>query len=143
MPGIVCAIRGGPASRPTIVKSIQLAAETHLPIYFLYVVNLNFLSHSSSSKIHLVTKEMTMMGEFILLTAQSEAQSEGIEANGVVRTGKVRDEIVALCQEIDADYVVLGKPKEETDKENVFTTDRLDQFGQRIQQVSRAKIVLA
>ena len=44
MPGILCAVRGGPASQPTIAKAIALAQETGLPLYFLYVVNLDFLS---------------------------------------------------------------------------------------------------
>jgi hypothetical protein len=82
MPGIVCAIRGGPASRPTIKKSIELAAETSLPLYFLYIVNLNFLTHTSSTRTHLISKEMKEMGEFILLTAQAVAQSAGIRAEG-------------------------------------------------------------
>ncbi len=34
MPGIVCAIRGGPASKPTIARSIALAKETDLPLFF-------------------------------------------------------------------------------------------------------------
>jgi len=143
MPGIVCAIRGGPASRPTIDRSIQLAVETDLPLYFLYVVNLKFLSHSSSSRTHLISKEMVEMGEFILLTAQAEAQEQGIEAKGVVRKGNVRDEIVNLCQEIKADYVVLGKPKQESDKENVFTENHLDRFSLRIEMESGANIILA
>jgi nucleotide-binding universal stress UspA family protein len=143
MSGIVCAIRGGPASRPTIEKAIQLAVETELPLYFLYVVNLDFLSHTSSSRTHLISKELTEMGEFILLTAQSKAQAKGIDANGIVHKGNVRDEIVNLCQEMMADYVVLGKPKVQPGKENVFTEDRLDRFAERIAEESGAEIILA
>lgn len=143
MSGIVCAIRGGPASRPTIEKAIQLAVETELPLYFLYVVNLDFLSHTSSSRTHLISKELTEMGEFILLTAQSKAQAKGIDANGIVHKGNVRDEIVNLCQEMMADYVVLGKPKVQPGKENVFTEDRMDRFAERIAEESGAEIILA
>lgn len=143
MSGIVCAIRGGPASRPTIDKAIQLAVETELPLYFLYVVNLDFLSHTSSSRTHLISKELTEMGEFILLTAQAKAQAKGIDANGIVHKGNVRDEIVNLCLEMKADYVVLGKPKVQPGKENVFTEDRLDKFAERIADESGAEIILA
>jgi len=143
MPGIVCAIRGGPASRPTIKKSIELAVETKLPLYFLYVVNLNFLTHTSSTRTHVISKEMKEMGEFILLTAQAEAQSQGITAEGVVRQGKVRDEIIAFIKEVEADYVVLGKPKKQPEDTNVFTQDRLDEYGLRIENESSAKIVIA
>ena len=39
MSGIVCAIRGGPDSQPTIRRAISLAKETNLSLYFLYVIN--------------------------------------------------------------------------------------------------------
>ena len=42
MSGIVCAVRGGPASQPTLQRAITLAKETGLPLFFLYVVNLDF-----------------------------------------------------------------------------------------------------
>ena len=142
MPGIVCAIRGGPASRPTIKKSIELAVETKLPLYFLYVVNLNFLAHTSSTRTHLISKEMKEMGEFILLNAQAEAQSTGIAAEGVVRQGKVRDEIVEFIKEVDANFVVLGKPEKKPEDTNLFTQDRLDEFGLRIESESNAKVVI-
>ena len=32
MPGIICAVRGGPDSQPTIVKAIALAKEESLPV---------------------------------------------------------------------------------------------------------------
>jgi nucleotide-binding universal stress UspA family protein len=142
MPGIVCAIRGGPASRPTIKKSIELAVETKLPLYFLYVVNLNFLAHTSSTRTHLISKEMKEMGEFILLNAQAEAQSTGIAAEGVVRQGKVRDEIVEFIKEVDANFVVLGKPEKKPEDTYLFTQDRLDEFGLRIESESNAKVVI-
>jgi nucleotide-binding universal stress UspA family protein len=143
MAGIVCAIRGGPASLPTIGKAIDLALETGSPLYFLYVVNLKFLSHTSSSRTHIISKELNEMGEFILLTAQTEAQKKGIKAEGVVRQGIVRDEIVNLCKTVEAQYVVLGKPNIETEARNVFSEDRLNAFEKRIQDESGAKIILA
>ncbi|MEE9599257.1 MAG: hypothetical protein V3V66_02240 [Anaerolineales bacterium] len=41
MPGIVCAIRGGPSSQPTIGTSIKLASETGETIYCRYAVGDN------------------------------------------------------------------------------------------------------
>ncbi len=57
MPGIVCAIRGGPRSRPTIEKAIALAEEKQQKVYFLYVMNLDFLLQSLHSHISTVTEE--------------------------------------------------------------------------------------
>jgi nucleotide-binding universal stress UspA family protein len=143
MSGIVCAVRGEPDSQPTIQKSIALAEETGQTIYFLYVVNLDFLSHTSTSRIKVVAQEMHQMGEFILLSAQTQAIDKGIPAERVVRQGNVREEIIELCRSLEADYVVLGRPRGEDETADVFTHDRLNQFARHIEQESGAKVVFA
>jgi len=142
MSGIVCAIRGGPDSQPTIETAIGLANETGQTVYFLYVVNLDFLTHTSTSRVHVAAHEMRQMGEFILLTAQSQAEEQGIRAQGVVQQGQVRQEIINLCHEVRADYVILGRPRGQ-DEIDVFTHERLDQFIQSIERESGAKVVIA
>jgi len=142
MSGIVCAIRGGPASQPTIDKAITLSRETGLTLYFLYIVNLDFFSHTASSRTHLISKEMEQMGDFILLKAQASAESKGVEAKTVIRHGKVGAEIIDLCREIGADFAVLGRPKGQ-DNRDVFTHGRLGKFGQRLEKESGTKIVFA
>jgi len=142
MPGIVCAIRGGPASQPTILKAINLAQEIGLPVYYLYIVNLDFLERTASSRTHTITKELRQMGEFILLAAQAQSQEQGIAAEGVVRDGNVGDEIIKYCQEIQADYIVLGRPQGEHE-DNVFTSERMHAFGQIVEQLSGSKAIFA
>jgi nucleotide-binding universal stress UspA family protein len=139
--GIICAIRGGPASRPTIVKAIELAKEHHLPLYFLYVVNLEFLTHTASSRVHTISRELNQMGEFILLAAQTEAETNGVTAQGFVRQGIIWDEIISLGQEFQVDYVVLGKPLEQED--NFSTFEFLQIFSERIENEVGADVVLA
>lgn len=142
MAGIVCAIRGGPLSQSTIDRSIELAQESGETIYFLYVVNLDFLTHSSSSKTEHISQEMREMGEFILLDAQEHAQERGVRAEGVIRDGIVIDEIISFCAETHPDYVVLGQP--ETERENnLLTSDRLEEVTARIKEVTDAEIVLS
>ncbi len=141
MPGVVCAIRGGPQSRPTINQAIELASSTRLPLYFLFVVNLDFLSQSMSTRTQLISKEMHEMGEFILLTAQSTAESRDVRAERVVRHGNVAAEVIGLSREVGADYVVLGRPRLEHE-ENVFSTDHLKDFSQRIENESGAEVVV-
>ena len=143
MSGIVCAIRGGPDSRPTIAEAIYFAKENHLPIYFLYVVDLNFLTQTSSTRLHTITKEMDQMGEFILLTAQSKAEGEGVSASGIVRHGKVSDQIIVLCHEVEANYVFLGRPRAHKGEANVFTHDRLNRFAKNIEDETGAKVIFA
>jgi nucleotide-binding universal stress UspA family protein len=118
-----------------------LAKDTTLPLYFLYVVNLDFLSHTESSRTRLISKEMHEMGEFILYSAQGTAEEQGIPAESVVRHGEVTEEIIGLAQELNADYIVLGRP-EGVDEEDVFTLERLKEFGERLSKESGAEVVI-
>jgi len=141
MSGIVCAVRGGPASQPTVSRSIALADETGLPLYFLYVVNLEFLDHTASSRTHTISKEMAEMGEFILMAAQAKAEAQGVQAQGVVRNGVVAEEIAELCHQINADYLVIGQPQYQSD-DNIFTAILHDEFIRRIETQTGARVVL-
>jgi nucleotide-binding universal stress UspA family protein len=141
MSAIVCAIRGGPASQATIAQAITLAQETGLPLYFLYVVNLDFLSRTTSTRVHTISEEMHQMGEFILLQAQATASGQNAPAEGVVRKGNVGQEIVTLCHELQADYLVLGRPRTQKE-ESIFTRELLTQFVARAEEQTGAKVIL-
>jgi nucleotide-binding universal stress UspA family protein len=142
MPGIVCAVRGGPASQATIAKAISLARQTGLPLYFLYVVNLDFLSQTPTSRVHTISREMHQMGEFILLMAREAAAREGISAEGVVRHGSVGEEVIGLCHDLEASYLVLGKPRVEQE-DAVFTRELLQQFIARTEEQTGATVILS
>jgi nucleotide-binding universal stress UspA family protein len=141
MSGIICAVRGGPDSQPTIEKAIALANEVELPLYFLYVVNLDFLSHTQSSRVSTISEELAEMGEFILLSAREKAKKHNIDAEGIVRHGKVREEIIALAEENSADFVILGLPQGQEEKD-IFVADRIREFGDLIEEQSGAKVIL-
>ena len=100
MPGIVCAIRGGPESRRTIKKAITLSQESGQEIHFLYVINLDYLSGSLHTHVQIMTQELQKMGEFILLAAQETADKNKVTAHGITRKGSVAEEIIALCEEV-------------------------------------------
>lgn len=140
MPGIVCAIRGGPLSQPTIQQAIEQAKDTQLPIYFLYVVNLDFLSYTEQSRTQTIQQEMRAMGEFICLKAQIEARRAGTEANVVVREGNVTEEIINLCREVQADFVVMGRPNLQK-AENVFDQQRLENFRKMVEREAGVQVI--
>lgn len=142
MSGIVCAIRGGPTSKPTIARAIQLAKETGLVLNFLYIVNLDFLTYTESSRVRKLKEEMHEMGDFIVLAAQEKAENQGVEAQGAVRDGTVSEGIIEFSKEIEADYVVLGSPRAEHE-ENVFTRERFESFMETVEEESGAKVVLS
>ncbi len=142
MSGIVCALRGGPASQPTIQRAIRLALETGLPIHFLYVVNLDFLSRTASIRTQTIEEQMRQMGEFILLAAQTQASQIGVQADSTIRDGRVDEQIIALCRETEAEYVVLGRPQ--ADKQaNVFDPERLERFRVRLAEQTGARVILS
>lgn len=141
MSGILCAIRGGPASQSTIALAIETAKKHQLPIYFLYIVDLDFLTMTNSARLHTISEEMEEMGEFILMAAQMQAEKERVESFAFVRRGDVSEEIIALGLEMGATYVVLGRPKAE--KTNVFTEERLRAFAERIAEKTGAKVLFA
>jgi nucleotide-binding universal stress UspA family protein len=140
MSGIICAVRGGPDSRPTIEKAITLASNSGLPLYFLYVVNIDFLDRTILTRVQTVSQQMQQMGEFILLHAQAAAKAKGIEAQGVVRHGKVTHEISTLCHEIQADYLVIGRPKFHLEDSH-FTETLLAEFIERVEEQTGARVV--
>lgn len=142
MSGIVCAIRGGPHSQSTINKAIALARETNQPLYFLYVVNLDFMARTTSTRTHTIDHEMEEMGEFILLDAQSRAEELDVTVEGLVRHGDVGEEIVGLCQELGADYLVIGRPQLESDEDNVFTHARLERFADLAKEQTGAEVII-
>ena len=140
MSGILCAIRGGPSSQPTIAASIKLAMETKQTIYFLYVVNLDFLTHTSSGKTDHISKEIEEMGEFILLGAQEQAKSEGVDAECIIREGEVMEEIITCCKENKLSYVILGRPLADGE-DNLLSHERLHTFAERIEEGCHAQVI--
>jgi nucleotide-binding universal stress UspA family protein len=142
MSGIVCAIRGGPNSQPTINKAITLSQEKKQQIYFLYVVNLDFLVHTESGRTQLLYEQMDQMGEFILLMAQEQAKGKNVPAEGVIKHGQVREEIIDLAKEIQANYVVLGTPQGAGERD-VFAEGMISEFGKRIEGETGAQVIFA
>ena len=74
--------------------------------------------------------------------AQAQAEDGGIHAYGDVRHGNVMEEIVRLCHEIGAQFVVLGSPSGDQE-DDLFTLERIRQFAERIEQESGVTVILA
>lgn len=142
MPGIICAIRGGPASQSTINKSITLAKESGQTIFFLYVVNLDFLARSTRSRTGHIGEELREMGEFILLNAQDQAQRQDCSVEMVISDGNVIEEIIALCLEIDADYIILGRPGQGNES-NLLDEGEFQEIINHIEEQTATTVVLS
>jgi hypothetical protein len=139
--GIVCAVRTGPENRPTITQAVTLAKDSGLPLCFLYVANLNFLSHTSPSHRHTILKAIHQMGKSTLLAAQTAASTQGIAAWQEIRQGDTVAEIISLCRKLVAEYVVLNQSLLRQQR-NISTPEQLIRFIDQIEQESGAKVIL-
>ena len=126
MSAIICAIRGGEESHATINRAVDLAEKVKLPLHFLYVLNEGTLSDIRGNKFEDILDRLFHEGNTILSIAVSK--SKGITADGIIRSGKVREKILTLCQEFNADYLVLGRPGID-EKRNTFTKKKLGDFA--------------
>jgi nucleotide-binding universal stress UspA family protein len=141
MSGIVCAIRGGPDCQSTVAYAIVLAKQTGLSLHFLYVVDLNLPERAGGSYAHNILEKIHEMGKAVLGAAQARATAQGIAAGGVVRQGSVGDEIIALCRDLGADYVVLGG-SEVQQEGSTFTKGLLMRLGERIGREAGSQVFL-
>ncbi|MBC7251063.1 MAG: universal stress protein, partial [Anaerolineae bacterium] len=66
MTKILCATRGGEASRRTQERAIALARQHNAELIFLYVFDLDFLERVQAATIPTVAKDMQHMSEFFL-----------------------------------------------------------------------------
>jgi nucleotide-binding universal stress UspA family protein len=137
---ILCAIRGGPECHPTIAQAIGLAQETGLPVHFLYIVNRDLLTTANGTLAAAISGQVRQMGRSVLRTALAWASREEITAQGVIRQGNVGDEIASLCRDLEADYLVIGRPQPHKER-NVFSEALLPQFVEQIEKQTGAEVV--
>lgn len=140
MSSVVCAIRGGPHSQFTIETAIKLAKQTDSSLHFLYVVDLNFLEQTIMLHKDAVSDELKQMGEFILLMAQEKAATQGIEAKTYVRRGIFLDELIALCLELQANHIVLGRPES---RASHLSVEQLEAIQHRIELATQSRVIWA
>ena len=108
---VLCATRGGKASYRTQDAAIALAKERGDELAFLFVVDVCFLKRSRRAvRPEVVIAEMTRMGEFLLQMARERADSQGMDADVLLRCGHLRAELKTAVHEHKADLLVLGKP---------------------------------
>lgn len=142
MSAILCPVRGGPDSQPTIQRALALAQEHQMKIVFLYVVNLDFLTATASSRSQVIREELTELGQFILETARLQAEQAGVQSETAVREGNVSEQIVAQSRESGARYIVLGAPRRDR-SQNVFAHQGMDDLAARLQADTGAQVILA
>lgn len=108
---ILCATRGGDESWETQAGAIALARERGDELIFLYVADASFLNRTAAPLVVDVEGELDRMGRFQLAMACQQAAAQGVDAQGIVRHGRVQAELAAVAREVGATLVVLGRPR--------------------------------
>ena len=123
---ILCATRGGVDSQPTQQAAIALAKEQGDELVFLYVADASFLDHIAAPVVVDIELELDQMGRFQLVMAQEQAAEQGVEAQIAIRHGHLRTELIGAAQELEATYIMLGRPRGE---EAIFDEAALQTFA--------------
>jgi hypothetical protein len=108
---ILCATRGGEASRRTQEAVIAMAKEAGASVLFLFVVDVEFLKLTARGvRPDVVAAEMEHMGEFLLAIACERAAAQGVEAEMTVRHGPLLQALESAALEEGADAIAFGRP---------------------------------
>ena len=136
---ILCATRGGEASRRTQDAAIALAKEQGDELIFLYVADSSFLNHTAAPLVIDVEARLVKMGEFQLLVAKERAAAQGISAQTIVRKGKLRAELVGAARELEVDLIVLGHPVDQHEQA-IFDEAALQAFATSLQAITGTRV---
>lgn len=131
MKKILCATRGGEASRRTQDAVIAMAKEAGASVLFLFVVDVEFLKLVSQGvRPDIVSTELDHMGAFLLALACERAAAQGVEAETLIRHGSMPETLISVALEQGVDAVVLGQP---AGSESAFTVFELKRLAARIE----------
>ncbi|MCA9940365.1 MAG: universal stress protein [Anaerolineales bacterium] len=131
MNDIVCATRGGQGSRAVRTRAIALAQATKLPILFLYVVDLHQLSNGDDVLAEALHQEATWLGRVMLEIARQQAGKAGVQAEVLIKTGLIGEELARILAERQAHCLLMGAPRHASS--SVFGDDAIEQFAREIE----------
>lgn len=137
---IVCATRGGEASRRTQERAIALAKEQKSELIFLYIADPSFAGPVSEALAVALTDELTWLGRSLLWIAQARAQKQGLEAQMVVRHGAVWPTLEDYLRQVNAGTLVIGSPR--TGALHTFTPEEIQRLAQAVRQATDVEVVV-
>ena len=140
---IICAVWGGPQSRATVTRAIDLALEHDARLTFFYVADAEFQAQAAiGSPISVVYRELVQMAEFSMLILVDRAQRRGVEnADFLIREGNVRKQLLQYASETRADLWVMGWPLRGPVR-STFKPEEFDSFVAELDEVAHPRMVL-
>jgi nucleotide-binding universal stress UspA family protein len=144
-PHIVCAARGGQHIQPSVKRAIELACESNARLTFLYILDIEFMKHTSLGRTSLIFDALDKMGEFMMLRLCEYAAEGGCaNADYAIRHGKVREEIKAYLAETRPGLLVLGRPNHGPEHEEppAFEHEGIVRFAEEITRETGVRVEL-
>lgn len=138
---IICAVRGGPESRETVTRAIDLALEAGARLTFFHVMDAEFLGYATIGPLSVVYHELVEMGTFAMLILCDRAQRRGVsQVDYIVREGNIRRQLRQCAIETQAQTMVMGRPTRSPGR-NVFKVDEFDAFVAELEREGGLRVV--
>ncbi len=138
---IVCATRGGQASRRSQERAIALAKERGAELIFLCVTDPNFVTVHDEQLEAALTDELRRLGRSLLCIAQSRAEKRGLATEAIVQCGPVWENIEAYLRQVDAATLVIGSSQVESETAE-DELGQLEQFAEELRSSLGIEVVL-
>jgi len=140
---ILCAVRGGPESRETVTRAIDMALETSAKLTFFHAMDAEFLGQAAMSRtLSGIYNELVEMGKFTMLILVDRAQRRGVEnADFIIREGNVRKQLMQIATETKAEVMIVGRPTRGPTS-NVFKMGEIEAFANELSKEGGLKVLL-
>ncbi|MFQ5342115.1 MAG: universal stress protein [Anaerolineae bacterium] len=141
MSGIVCAVRGGPESRETVTRAVDLALEADARLTFFHAMDAEFLEYATIGPLSVVYHELVEMGKFAMLVLCDRAQRRGVaRVDHIVREGNIRTQLRQCAIETSAEVMVVGRPTRSPGR-NVFRAGEFEAFVAELERAGGLRVV--
>jgi len=137
---IICAVRGGPESRETVTRAIELALAGDARLTFFRVMDAEFLGHATVAPLSIIYRELKNMADFAMRILCDRAERKGVkDVQYLVRAGNIQRQIRQFVTEQHVDLVVMGRPVRSPGS-NVFKPADFDAFVDELRQEDGVRI---
>ena len=140
---ILCAVRGGPESRETVTRAIDMALETGAKLTFFHAMDAEFLGQAAMGRtLSGIYSELHEMGKFAMLILKDRAQRRGVEnVDYIIREGNIRKQLMQIAIETKAEVMIVGRPTR-SPTSNIFKTGEMEAFADELAREGDLKVIV-
>lgn len=139
---ILCAVRGGPESRETVTRAIDLALQLGARLTFFRVMDAEFLNYATVGPLSIIYRELHEVATFAMLILCDRARRRGVtEVDYVVREGDVRTQLRLRAAEARGEILVMGRPTRSPGS-NVFKAAEFDTFVAELEREGDLRVIV-